>query len=188
MAKAIVEYAKKFREDEENPAWPEAQDFKSITGHGVKAIVRNKELIVGNKSLMSEENISIPVDAEEILEETEGLAQTGILIAIDGELVGVLAISDPLKPSAGEVISILKLMKVRSIMVTGDNWGTANSIAKEVGIDTVIAEAKPEHKAEHVKELQVAIQVVASRRYCTARTVTFLGHLLHVSKQRLNLI
>ncbi|KAI8569487.1 hypothetical protein RHMOL_Rhmol02G0282800 [Rhododendron molle] len=161
LAKAIVEYAKKFREDEENPAWPEAKDFKSITGHGVKAIVRNMELIVGNKSLMLEENIVIPVDAEEMLAETEGLAQTGVLVAVDRELVGVLAISDPLKPSAGEVISILKSMKVRSIMVTGDNWGTANSIAKEVGIDTVIAEAKPEHKAEKVKELQAAGYVVA---------------------------
>ncbi|XP_058200778.1 probable copper-transporting ATPase HMA5 isoform X2 [Rhododendron vialii] len=161
LAKAIVEYAKKFQEDEENPAWPEAKDFKSITGHGVKAIVRNMELIVGNKSLMLEENIVIPVDAEEMLAETEGLAQTGVLVAVDRELVGVLAISDPLKPSAGEVLSILKSMKVRSIMVTGDNWGTANSIAKEVGIDTVIAEAKPEHKAEKVKELQAAGYVVA---------------------------
>ncbi|KAG5563187.1 hypothetical protein RHGRI_005818 [Rhododendron griersonianum] len=161
LAKAIVEYAKKFREDEENPAWPEAQDFKSITGHGVKAIVRNKELIVGNKSLMLKENIVIPVDAEEMLAETEGLAQTGVLVAVDRELVGVVAISDPLKAGAGEVISILKSMKVRSIMVTGDNWGTANSIAKEVGIDTVIAEAKPEHKAERVKELQAAGYVVA---------------------------
>ncbi|KAG5563193.1 hypothetical protein RHGRI_005824 [Rhododendron griersonianum] len=158
LAKAIVEYAKKFREDEENPTWPEAQDFNSITGHGVKAIVRNKELIVGKKSLMLEENIVVPVDAEEILLETEGLAQTGILVAIDRKLVGVVAISDPLKPSAAEVISILKYMKIRSIMVTGDNWGTAKSIAKEVGIDTVIAEAKPEHKAERVKELQVAIE------------------------------
>ncbi|KAG5563186.1 hypothetical protein RHGRI_005817 [Rhododendron griersonianum] len=161
LAKAVVEYAKKFREDEENPAWPEAQDFKSITGHGVKAIVMNKELIVGNKSLMLKENIVIPVQAEEMLAETEGLAQTGVLVAVDRDLVGVLAISDPLKPSAGEVISILKSMKVRSIMVTGDNWGTANSIAKEVGIDTVIAEAKPEHKAEKVKELQAAGYVVA---------------------------
>ncbi|KAG5563188.1 hypothetical protein RHGRI_005819 [Rhododendron griersonianum] len=161
LAKAIVEYAKKFREDEENPTWPEAQDFNSITGHGVKAIVRNKELIVGNKSLMLEENIVVPVDAEEILLETEGLAQTGILVAIDRKLVGVVAISDPLKPSAAEVISILKYMKIRSIMVTGDNWGTAKSIAKEVGIDTVIAEAKPEHKAERVKELQASGYIVA---------------------------
>ncbi|CAL5437411.1 unnamed protein product [Camellia sinensis] len=161
LAKAVVEYAKKFREDEENPVWPEARDFESITGHGVKAIVQNKEIIVGNEGLMMNENIFIPVDAEEILAETEGLAQTGILVAMDRELVGVLAISDPLKPGAREVISILKSMKVRSIIVTGDNWGTANSIANEVGIDTVVAEAKPEHKAEKVKELQGSGYIVA---------------------------
>ncbi|KAJ7010676.1 copper-transporting ATPase HMA5 [Populus alba x Populus x berolinensis] len=158
LAKAIVEYAKKFREDEENPMWPEAQDFQSITGHGVTAIVRKKEVIVGNKSLMLEHNIPISIDAEEMLAETEGMAQTGILVSIDREVTGVLAISDPLKPGAREVISILKSMKVRSIMVTGDNPGTANSIAKEVGIETVIAEAKPEQKAEKVKELQVLIR------------------------------
>ncbi|XP_034894647.1 probable copper-transporting ATPase HMA5 [Populus alba] len=161
LAKAIVEYAKKFREDEENPMWPEAQDFQSITGHGVTAIVRKKEVIVGNKSLMLEHNIPISIDAEEMLAETEGMAQTGILVSIDREMTGVLAISDPLKPGAREVISILKSMKVRSIMVTGDNPGTANSIAKEVGIETVIAEAKPEQKAEKVKELQAAGYIVA---------------------------
>ncbi|KAG6788336.1 hypothetical protein POTOM_004400 [Populus tomentosa] len=161
LSKAIVEYAKKFREDEENPMWPEAQDFQSITGHGVKAIVRKKEVIVGNKSLMLEHNIPISIDAEEMLAETEGMAQTGILVSIDREVTGVLAISDPLKPGAREVISILKSMKVRSIMVTGDNSGTADSIAKEVGIETVIAEAKPEQKAEKVKELQAAGYIVA---------------------------
>ncbi|KAI7987468.1 putative copper-transporting ATPase HMA5 [Camellia lanceoleosa] len=161
LAKAIVEYAKKFREDEENHVWVEAQDFESITGHGVKAIVQNKKIVLGNKSLMLDENIVIPVNAEEMLAEIEGLAQTGILVAIDREVVGVIAISDPLKPGAGEVISILKSMKIKSIMVTGDNWGTANSIAKEVGIDTVIAEAKPEHKAEQVKDLQASGYIVA---------------------------
>ncbi|KAK1353353.1 putative copper-transporting ATPase HMA5 [Heracleum sosnowskyi] len=161
LGKAIVEYAKKFREDEENPSWPEARDFESITGHGVKAIVRNKEITVGNKSLMLDLNIKIPIDAEEMLAEAEEMAQTGILVSIDGELAGVLAISDPLKPSAREVISILKSMNVKSIMVTGDNWGTARSIAKEVGIDTVFAEAKPEFKAEKVKELQASGHTVA---------------------------
>lgn len=154
LAKAVVEYAKKFK-DEENPSWPEAQDFESITGHGVKAIVRNKEILVGNKSLMVAHNVAIPIVAEETLAEAEKMAQTGILVSINGEVAGVLAISDPLKPGAQEVISILKSMKIRSIMVTGDNWGTANSIAREVGIEGVIAEAKPEQKAEKVKELQV---------------------------------
>ncbi|CAK7335520.1 unnamed protein product [Dovyalis caffra] len=154
LAKAIVEYAKKISEDEEGHVWPEARDFESITGYGVKALVRNKEIIVGNKSLILNQNIAFPVDGELMLAETEAMAQTGILVSIDREVTGILAISDPLKPGAREVISVLKCMKVRSIMVTGDNWGTANSIAKEVGIETVIAEAKPDQKAEKVKELQ----------------------------------
>ncbi|XP_043692130.1 probable copper-transporting ATPase HMA5 [Telopea speciosissima] len=161
LAKAIVEYAKKFREDEENHVWPEARDFVSITGHGVKATVQNKEIVVGNKSLMLDSGISVQVDAEELLVETEELAQTGILVSIDREVVGLIAISDPLKPGVPDVISILKSMDVRSIMVTGDNWGTANAIAKEVGIETVVAEAKPEQKAEKVKELQAMGLTVA---------------------------
>ncbi|KAH9775614.1 putative copper-transporting ATPase HMA5 [Citrus sinensis] len=161
LAKAIIEYANKFREDEENHMWPEAQDFVSITGHGVKAIVRNKEIMVGNKSLMLDNNIDIPPDTEEMLTETEGMAQTEILVSVDGELTGVLSISDPLKPGAHGVISILKSMQIRSILVTGDNWGTAKSIASEVGIETVIAEAKPEQKAEKVEELQASGYTVA---------------------------
>lgn len=160
LAKAVVEYAKKFK-DEENPSWPEARDFISITGHGVKATVRNKEIMVGNKGLMVDHNIAIPAIAEDLLAEAENMAQTGILVSINGEVAGVLAISDPLKPGAQEVISILKSMKIRSIMVTGDNWGTANSIAREVGIEDVIAEAKPDQKADKVKNLQASGYTVA---------------------------
>lgn len=121
----------------------------------MKAVVRNKEVLVGNKSLMVNHDVPISLDAEEVLAETEGLAQTGILVSIGRELVAIVAVSDPLKPGAREVISYLKSMKIKSIVVTGDNWGTANAIAKEVGIDTVIAEAKPQDKAEKVKEIQV---------------------------------
>ncbi|KAL2348047.1 hypothetical protein Fmac_002047 [Flemingia macrophylla] len=160
LAKAIVEYAKRFR-DEENPSWPEARDFVSITGHGVKATVHNKEIIVGNKSLLADHNIEIPVVAEDMLAEAEKMAQTGILVSINGKVAGVLAVSDPLKPGAQEVISILKSMKIRSIMVTGDNFGTASSIAREVGIENVIAEAKPDQKAEKVKDLQASGYTVA---------------------------
>ncbi|KNA10048.1 hypothetical protein SOVF_147970 [Spinacia oleracea] len=161
LAKAIVEYAKKFREDKENQTWAEAKDFISISGHGVKAMVNDKEIVIGNKSLMLEQGISIPSEAKELLLEAEGMAQTGILVSISQEISGVIAISDPLKPSATEVISILKSMNVESIMVTGDNKGTANSIANQVGIDTVIAEAKPEQKADKIKELQGEGYIVA---------------------------
>lgn len=149
------------RGSEEKLIWPEALNFESITGQGVKAIICNKEVIVGNKSLMLEQGIAIPVEAEEALAETTGLAQTGVLVSIDKEVIGVLAISDPLKPEAPEVIFILKSMNIESMIVTGDNWGTANAIAKQVGIDSkyVVAEAKPEQKAEKVKELQVEADV-----------------------------
>lgn len=104
---------------------------------------------------MLDQGITIPSQAEELLSDAECMAQTGILVSISREVKGIIAISDPLKPSAPEVISILKSMNVESIMVTGDNKGTANSIAEQVGIDNVIAEAKPEQKAEKVKKLQV---------------------------------
>ncbi|XP_039143443.1 copper-transporting ATPase HMA5-like isoform X1 [Dioscorea cayenensis subsp. rotundata] len=160
LAKAIVQYAKRLR-DEENHVWPEVQDFISVTGHGVKAKVGDKEIIVGNKSLMLNSGIHIPVEAYELLAEAEQNAQTGIVVSMNQEVVGVIAISDPLKPGAQDVISILNTMKVKSIMVTGDNQGTANAIAKEVGIDTIVAEARPEQKAEKVKELQMSGFTVA---------------------------
>ncbi|KAH1251439.1 putative copper-transporting ATPase HMA5 [Glycine max] len=117
-----------------------------------------------NKTFMADHNVALPVDSEEILAAAEGMAQTGIIVSINREVVGVLAVSDPLKPAAQEVISILKSMKIRSIMVTGDNWGTANSIAREVGIETVIAEAKPEQKAEQVKDLQPLVARIRNSR------------------------
>ncbi|KAJ3706742.1 hypothetical protein LUZ61_010447 [Rhynchospora tenuis] len=161
LAKAIVQYAKNFRGDEEHHAWPEAQDFLSVTGRGVKATVRNVNVIVGNKTLMIESGVAISDEASEILMESEQMAQTGIIVAINQEVVGIIGISDPLKPGAQEVISLLRSMKVESIMVTGDNWGTAKAIAREVGIENVVAESKPEGKAEKVKELQLQGKVVA---------------------------
>ncbi|KAL6903833.1 hypothetical protein ACP4OV_004646 [Aristida adscensionis] len=160
LAKAIVEYAKKFH-SEETYIWPEARDFISVTGHGVKAKVRDKSVTVGNKSFMLSSGIDIPMEASEILVEEEEKAQTGIIVAMDQEVVGIISVSDPIKPNAHEVISYLKSMNVESIMVTGDNWGTANAIGKEVGIEKIIAESKPEQKAEKVKELQLSGKTVA---------------------------
>ncbi|XP_030454292.1 probable copper-transporting ATPase HMA5 [Syzygium oleosum] len=161
LAKAIVEHAKTFWAEGDKSIWPEARDFVSVPGHGVKAMVRHREILIGNKSLMLQHNMTIPEDAENILAQAEKMAQTGILVSFDREVTGVLAISDPLKPGVREVISILKSMEVMSIMVTGDNLGTAESIAKEVGIETVIAEANPVQKTEKVKDLQALGYTVA---------------------------
>ncbi|KAM3369352.1 hypothetical protein ACQJBY_017324 [Aegilops geniculata] len=160
LGKAIVEHAKKFH-SEETHIWPEARDFISVTGHGVKAKISDKSVIVGNKSFMLSLNIDVPMEASEILMEEEEKAHTGIIVAMDQEIVGIISVSDPIKPNAHEVISYLKSMKVECIMVTGDNWGTAKAIGKEVGIENIIAEAKPEQKAEKVKELQLSGKTVA---------------------------
>ncbi|KAF2297807.1 hypothetical protein GH714_003237 [Hevea brasiliensis] len=154
LAKAIIEHAKECGEDKDNFLLPEAHDFDLIAGRGLKAIVQSKQILVGNKSLMIVHNISIMDDAKKKLAEIERKGQTGVLVSIDSELTGIVAISDPLKPGAREVISILKSMKVRTIMATGDNWGTANSICRQVGIETVIAEAKHQQKVKEVEKLQ----------------------------------
>ena len=167
-----MEHAKKLH-PEETHIWPEARNFISVTGHGVKAEVSDKSVIVGNKSFMLSSVIDIPSEALEILMEEEERARTGIIVAMDREVVGIISVSDPIKPNAHEVISYLKSMNVESIMVTGDNWGTANAISKEVGIEKIIAESKPEQKAEMVKELQVS--------YFVPYFVTFL--LLYLGDQ-----
>lgn len=156
LAKAIIEYAQIFRV-ENSPAWPDVQNFESITGHGVRATLCNKTVLIGNKSLMLNYGVSIPIEASDIMEDIQNLAMTGILVSINGELVGIISISDPLKDNAEEVISILRSMRIKTVMVTGDNWGTANAVSKELGIDDVIAEAKPDKKAEKIKELQVSL-------------------------------
>eukprot|EP00252_Welwitschia_mirabilis_P000318 TRINITY_DN10353_c0_g1_i1.p1 TRINITY_DN10353_c0_g1~~TRINITY_DN10353_c0_g1_i1.p1 ORF type:complete len:421 (-),score=89.04 TRINITY_DN10353_c0_g1_i1:80-1270(-) len=162
LAKAIVEYANSLKEaSASSTRFPEAENFVSITGHGIQATVNNRTVLVGNSKMMADFSIPISEDACDILKEIEENAQTGVLVSIDGELIGIIAISDPVKPEAHDVVEILKSMNIRSLMVTGDNWGTANAIAKEVGIGTVMAETLPEGKAEKIKELQMSGMTVA---------------------------
>ncbi|KAI4372234.1 hypothetical protein MLD38_010490 [Melastoma candidum] len=161
IAKAIVDYAEKLRLNQNKLVWPKVEDFVSVPGQGVKALVENREVVIGNSSIMLDNKITIPVCAENALSEIEDMAQSGILVSIDREVVGVVAVSDPLKPGACEVISFLKSMNIKVIMVTGDNHGTAKMTAKEAGIENVIAEAKPAEKANHVKDLQALGYTVA---------------------------
>ncbi|KAL5719631.1 P-type Cu(+) transporter [Ranunculus cassubicifolius] len=95
------------------------------------------------------------------MSESENLARTCVLVAIDGIVSGAFAVSDPVKPEAHRIITFLKTMGITSIMVTGDNWATAFAIAKEVGIETVFAETDPLGKANKIKELQLNGEVVA---------------------------
>ncbi|KAJ7562035.1 hypothetical protein O6H91_03G053000 [Diphasiastrum complanatum] len=163
LARAVCNYAKTLADETETVVngLSETRDFRAIPGLGVVAIVLGKKVLVGNLKLMMETGVVVPQAAVEQLRDFEQMARTGIIAAIDEEVAGIIAISDPLKPKAGTVISILKTMGICSIMITGDNLGTANAIAKEAGIERVIAEAQPQVKAEKVKELQMSGMTVA---------------------------
>ncbi|CAM6123193.1 unnamed protein product [Calypogeia fissa] len=152
LAKAVVQYAASL--SGELLEKPSASDFETIPGHGVRCNVDKQEVLIGNRKLMSEAGIGVPMDVKEHMEETEQLARTGVMVAFNNRIVGVVSISDPVKPEAALVVSILKSMGIQSVMVTGDNWGTAKAIAAEVGIDIVKAECLPGEKAEEIKKLQ----------------------------------
>lgn len=124
-------------------------------GSGVESKLGTKTVLVGNKKLMRSFNILISPEVQNYFSDNEKLARTCVLVAIDGKIVGAVAVTDPVKPEAARVISYLRSMNIKSIMVTGDNWSTATAIATEIGIENVFAETDPFGKADKIKELQV---------------------------------
>ncbi|KNH21555.1 ATPase P [Priestia megaterium] len=127
--------------------------FEAIPGHGVKATVQERELVVGTRKLMNQHKVNIDKALEEMTNlEREG--KTAMLVALDGKYAGMLAVADTIKATSKEAVSRLKEMGLEVMMITGDNRQTAQAIAMQAGIEHVIAEVLPEGKAEEVKKLQ----------------------------------
>lgn len=127
-------------------------DFIAIPGHGIEVTIDNRHLLLGNKKLMNEKNIVINLQAESDKLASEG--KTPMYIAMDNKLVGIIAVADIVKESSQKAIKNLHSMGIEVAMITGDNRRTAEAIAKQVGIDIVLAEVLPEDKANEVKKLQ----------------------------------
>lgn len=155
----MVEHAKKLRQKLGSPTEhaSEAKDFEVHTGAGVSRKVGDRTVLVGNKRLMMAFHVPVGPEVDDYMMKNEQLARTCVLVAIDGRVAGAFAVTDPVKPEAQIVVSSLRSMEISSIMVTGDNWATANAIAKEVGIGKVFAETDPVGKANKIKELQVSL-------------------------------
>lgn len=135
-------------------------EFEAIPGYGIKAIVDEKELLVGTRQLMNKFNVAV----EEALGQMDALerdGKTAMLTAINGNFSGIVAVADTIKETSKTAISRLKNMGIEVIMITGDNQQTANAIAAQVGIDHVIAEVLPEGKADEIKKLQAQNKKVA---------------------------
>ena len=155
LGEAIVKGA-----EEKGLALKEIQNFKAIPGHGIEVTIENQQVLLGNKKLMVEQNVDITAlghKSDELAKE----GKTPMYIAIEGQLVGIIAVADTVKPSSKEAISILHEMGIKVAMITGDNKKTAAAIARQVGIDIVLAEVLPEDKANEVAKLQVEGKKVA---------------------------
>ncbi|PTX17843.1 Cu+-exporting ATPase [Halanaerobium congolense] len=138
----------------------EIKNFNSVTGKGVKAEVDGKEVLVGSRKLMESAGIDTS-DFEGELQRLENEAKTAMLAAADGKMLGIVAVADALKEDSFQAIAELKKLGLETAMITGDNQRTAEAIAKEVGIDHVVAEVMPDGKVDKVKELQSKFGVIA---------------------------
>ncbi len=127
--------------------------FQSVTGKGIRATVESRQVLVGNRRLLEEAGIEAGV-LEKEAERLAAEGKTPILAAIDGRSAGVVAVADTLKEDSRAAVATLKRLGLEVVMMTGDNHRTAEAIARQVGIDRVLAEVLPQDKALEVKRLQ----------------------------------
>lgn len=154
LGEAIVKCA-----EEKNIEFIKIEEFKAIPGHGIEVKINGREVLLGNYKLMDDNNINGDNPESSILfEKAEILAAQGktpMYISIDNVPSGVIAVADIVKPNSRKAIESLHNMGIKVAMITGDNKKTADAIAKQVGIDLVLAEVLPEDKANEVKKLQI---------------------------------
>lgn len=148
LAEAIVEGAK-----EKGISFPDVTDFESITGMGVRGFVDGREVLVGNKALLKKFGVD-PTSLVNKALELQKLGSGVMLVAIDKQPSGIIAVKDPVKESAKEAIKYFHQKGIEVVMLTGDNKATAEAVAKEVGIDRVEAEVLPQQKNEIVRKFQ----------------------------------
>lgn len=155
LGEAIVKGAKEKGVDLVQP-----ENFNAIPGYGIEADIEGKHVLLGNTKLMKKHNINLShlMAQKEKLEE-EG--KTAMLVAVDGRAVGIVAVADTVKENSKEAIKAIKDMGIEVIMITGDNERTARAIARQVGIDNVLAEVLPEDKANEVQKLRDQGKIVA---------------------------
>jgi Cu+-exporting ATPase len=138
----------------------EPEGFSATAGHGVEAQVEGRHVVIGSPRMLAERGLDLS-QAEAEVNRLQGEGKTTVLVAVDGHLAGAIAIADTVKPGSAEAIQQLHKMGIQVAMLTGDNRQTAQAIARQVGIDRVLAEVLPGDKAAEVKKLQEQGRVTA---------------------------
>jgi Cu+-exporting ATPase len=156
LAEAVVKAAQ-----ERGVIFDPATHFNTFGGRGVAATILNETVLVGNRAFLQEKSVKVPEETEIRSTALEKEGKTAVLVAAGGEIAGIIAIADTLKPTTKDAIAHLRAMGISVAMITGDNRRTADAIAREIGIENVIAEVLPQDKAAEVRALQVKGEVVA---------------------------
>jgi Cu+-exporting ATPase len=139
---------------------PQVTGFEAIAGHGIRGCVEGCDVLLGNRRLFRREGINVAA-AETAMSRLEQEGKTAMLVGANGKAIGIIAVADTLKPEAFEAIAALRGEGIQVVLLTGDNERTARSIARQLGIDRVIAEVLPGDKAKIIKGLQAAGKMVA---------------------------
>ncbi len=145
LGEAIV-----LKAEEDKIEFVDISEFKAIPGHGIEVQIEGKAILLGNKKLLVDRNISnnLEIEADQLANE----GKTPMYIAINNQLAGIIAVADTTKENSAKAIAALHKLGIKVAMITGDNARTANAIAKQVGIDVVLAEVLPKDKANEVKK------------------------------------
>jgi Cu+-exporting ATPase len=138
----------------------DAAEFNAVAGHGIEATVEGRRVLLGNAKLLRERGVE-PGEWEARAAALAEEGKTPMYAVVDGRLAGVIAVADTVKPESREAVRALREMGIEVVMITGDNRRTAEAVAREVGIERVLAEVLPEGKAREVKRLQQEKRVVA---------------------------
>jgi Cu+-exporting ATPase len=155
LGEAIVRAAQ-----ERNLVLAQPEQFEAIAGHGITAMIDSHAVLLGNRKLMRDWSIDLSkVEAD--IERLQGEGKTAMIVAADGRALGTIAVADTVKPTSAAAVAELHHLGIEVAMLTGDNARTADAIARQVGIDRVLAEVLPEEKVNEVKRLQDEGRVVA---------------------------
>jgi Cu+-exporting ATPase len=155
LGEAILKKAKEKDLKVEDP-----ELFNALPGYGVEVTYRNGTILLGNRKLMEANNLEIN-NLEAKMTKLEESGKTVMLIAVNGQIAGLIAVADTLKKNSAEAVAKLKEMGLEVIMISGDNQRTANAIASQIGVSRVFAEVLPSEKASEIKRLQAENKVVA---------------------------
>jgi P-type Cu+ transporter len=156
LARAIVEGAKK-----EKIELRDVTDFQSTAGGGVSGNLDGKTILIGKEKFLADSNVRFSQVLAKEAHRLQEKAETSVWVAVNGDAVGILGIADPIKPTSKEAVRELHEMDLKIIMCTGDNQRTAESVARELGIDEFKAEVMPDEKIEIVKDLKSKGAIVA---------------------------